>query len=133
MHIYEDSLGKKLKVHTDKPTKMIVISDGDMMLNDFSKTKGPAEMGYYTPTGKLFANKTFLLNCLEYLVEDSPLLEARGKNAELRLLDKKRVKENRGMIQFLNIALPIAIVIFLGSAYFFFRKKKYQQPLTQII
>jgi ABC-2 type transport system permease protein len=130
--IYQDSLGKKLKMHTDLPNKMIVISDGDMMLNDFSKTKGPAEMGYYTPTGKLFANKTLLLNCLEYLTEESPLLEARGKSVELRMLDKKRVKENKGVIQFLNIALPILIVILLGIAYFFFRKKKYEKPFSTL-
>jgi ABC-2 type transport system permease protein len=130
MHIYQDSLGKKFKTHTDKSNKMIVVSDADMMLNDFSNKKGPAEMGYYTPTGKLFANKTFMLNCLEYLIDENPLLEARGKNAALRLLDKKRIENNKGMIQFLNIALPICIVIFLGSAYFFFRKKKYQKALT---
>lgn len=130
MSIYQDSLGKKFKAHTDKDSRMIVVSDADIMLNDFSAKRGPAELGFYTPTSKYYANKTFLLNCVEYLVDDDNLLEARSKDMQLRLLDKKRVKNNKTTIQFLNIALPILVVIFLGSAYFFFRKRKYEKALA---
>jgi ABC-2 type transport system permease protein len=128
--IYEDSLGKKFMPHTVADNKMIVVSDADMMLNDFSKKRGIAELGMYTATGKLFANKTFLLNCMEYLTENNSLLEARGKDVQLRLLDKKMVKENKVAIQFLNIALPILIVIFTGALYFFMRRKKYENKLA---
>jgi gliding-associated putative ABC transporter substrate-binding component GldG len=130
MSIYQDSLGKKFKAHTDKDSRMIVVSDADIMLNDFSAKRGPAELGFYTPTSMYYANKTFLLNCVEYLVDDDNLLEARSKDVQLRLLDKKRVKNNKTTIQFLNIALPILVVIFLGSAYFFFRKRKYEKALA---
>jgi gliding-associated putative ABC transporter substrate-binding component GldG len=130
MSIYQDSLGKKFKAHTDKDSRMIVVSDADIMLNDFSAKRGPAELGFYTSTSKYYANKTFLLNCVEYLVDDDNLLEARSKDVQLRLLDKKRVNNNKTTIQFLNIALPILVVIFLGSSYFFFRKRKYEKALA---
>jgi ABC-2 type transport system permease protein len=127
--IYEDSLGKKFMPHTIADNKMIVISDADMMLNDYNKKRGIAELGVYTATGKMFANKTFLLNCMEYLTENNSLLEARGKDVQLRLLDKNAVKENKIIIQFLNIALPILLIAFAGGLYFFFRRKKYEKAL----
>jgi ABC-2 type transport system permease protein len=130
IHVYEDSLGKKLKGHTAASNKMIVISDADIMMNDFSKKNGPTELGFYSPTGKYYGNQSFLMNCMEYLTDDNNLLEARSKDVQLRTLDLKRVKQNKTMIQILNIALPIAIVIFLGSAYFFFRKKKYAKSFV---
>jgi ABC-2 type transport system permease protein len=128
MKIYQDSLGKQFKAKTDKSNKMILVADADMMLNDFSAKRGPSELGFYSPTGKLFANKTFLLNCVEYLTDDNHLLEARGKDVQLRLLDKERVKKNKSVMQFLNIALPIALVAFAGGLYLFMRRKKYEQP-----
>jgi gliding-associated putative ABC transporter substrate-binding component GldG len=129
MKVYQDSLGKQFLNHTTANNKMIVVSDADIMLNDFSPKRGPAELGFYTATRKLFANKTFLLNCVEYLTEDNNLLAARSKNVQLRLLDKKTVNNNTSMIQFLNILLPIGIVVLLGGLYTFFRKKKYTKAL----
>jgi ABC-2 type transport system permease protein len=131
LSVYQDSLGKKFLNHTAADNKMIVVSDADMMLNDFSEKRGPAELGYYTPTRKLFANKTFLLNCVEYLTDDNNLLASRSKNVQLRLLDKKTIANNRSAIQFLNILLPMAIVVLLGSAYAFFRKRKYTNSLLK--
>jgi ABC-2 type transport system permease protein len=127
--IYEDSLGKKFKVNTSKPNKMIVVSDADIMLNDYSAKYGPSELGFYKPTGELFANKPFLLNAVEYLTDDNSLLEARNKNVQLRLMDKKKIKNNKVVIQILNVVLPIALVLFIGMAYMYFRQKKYQQAL----
>ncbi len=129
LKVYEDSLGKKFAAHTTAPNKMIVISDADLMLNDYNPKKGLAPLGYYTQTGKLYANKVFLLNCVEYLVDKTNLLDARSKDVQLRLLDKARVEKNKTVIQFLNIALPILLMILFGSAYFFFRKKKYENKL----
>jgi ABC-type uncharacterized transport system involved in gliding motility auxiliary subunit len=105
---------------------MIVVSDGDVFINDFSQNRGPMECGYYKVTDQLFANKTFILNCLEYLTDDYGLLEARNKSLQLRLLDGVRVKNEKIQWQLLNIALPIALILMFASAYFFFRKKKYE-------
>jgi ABC-2 type transport system permease protein len=129
LKVYEDSLGKKFAAHTKENNKMIVVSDADIILNDFNPKKGLAPLGYYTQTGKLYANKIFLLNCVEYLVDQSNLLDARSKDVQLRLLDKARVDKNKTVIQFLNIALPILLIILAGAVYFFFRKKKYEHVL----
>ncbi len=128
--MYQDSLGKKFRETTAKPNKLIVVSDADIMMNDYSQKYGPSELGFHKDTRELFANKTFLLNAIEYLVDDNSMLEARSKNVQLRLLDKKKIKDNRTVMQFLNIILPIFLVIFFGSAYIFFRRKKYEQVVS---
>lgn len=124
--IYQDSLHKTFLPACEKDNSMIVVSDADIFLNDFSERRGPMECGYYKYTDQLFANKTFLLNCLEYLTDDFGLLVARNKTLQLRLLDRVRIKKERWQWQMLNVGLPIGLVLIFASAYFFFRKKKYE-------
>jgi gliding-associated putative ABC transporter substrate-binding component GldG len=119
-------------------SKMIVISDGDMMLNDVLLNSGPLEMGWNkytyqayqngTEGGKYFipfANKNFLMNCLEYLTNKPGIIETGNKEIVLRLLDTKKVKEQKSTWQFVNIALPVLLIIVFGFAYQKFRKRKY--------
>jgi gliding-associated putative ABC transporter substrate-binding component GldG len=125
--IYEDSLNQDYKTACEKENKMIVVSDGNVPMNDFSQTRGPMESGYYKFTEQMFANKNFILNCMEYLTEDVNLLEARSKSEKLRLLDMARIKNEKLKWQIINIGLPIALVLIFANAYFFFRKRKYEK------
>ncbi len=125
-----DSVNRKFRTKTDKPSKMIVVSDGDMFKNDVSEKRGPTPMGYYKFNNMLYDNKVFLLNALEYLTDDSNLLEARGREIKLRLLDAKKVKKYKMQWQLLNILLPIGIVLVTGIALMFFRKRRYEQVTT---
>jgi gliding-associated putative ABC transporter substrate-binding component GldG len=126
MEIYKDSLHKEFLSESKDAGKMIVVSDGNVFQNDFSQTRGPMECGYYKYTDQLFANKTFILNSIEYLTDNVGLLEARNKDIKLRLLDKARIKKEQVQWQLFNIVLPIFIIVMFASAYFFFRRKKYE-------
>lgn len=126
MAVYNDSLKLKFADKTSKPNKMIVVADGDIMLNDYSEKKGPYELGYYKFTEQRHANKNFILNCMEYLTDDDGLLAARSKDIKLRLLDRKKIKNNRLKYQIINIALPIILLLIFASGYLFFRKKKFE-------
>jgi len=121
-----DSLKQPFKQVCDSDNSMIVISAGDIFKNEFSEKDGPMQMGYYVWTHEFFANRSFLLNSLEYLVDHSGVLESRSKDVKLRLLDAGRVKDEKTMWQFINVAIPIALVLVFASAYFFFRKRKYE-------
>lgn len=125
--IYEDSLKLNYSTQCAKENRMIVVSDGNVPMNDFSQARGPMECGYYKYTEQLFSNKTFILNCMEYLTDDINLLEARNKNEKLRLLDMARIKQEKLKWQIINIGLPIAIILIFANAYFFFRKRKYEK------
>ncbi len=121
-----DSLKLPFKAACDSENSMIVVSGGKIFSNDYTTKDGVLPMGYYKHTGEYFANKDFLLNCLEYLTDRSGVLEARSKEVRLRLLDNARAKDEKATWQFVNVGIPIAIILVFASAYFFFRKRKYE-------
>jgi ABC-type uncharacterized transport system involved in gliding motility auxiliary subunit len=104
---------------------MIVVADGDIATNQYSQTNGPLPMGMNLFTKYMFANKEFYINSLEYLVNPSNLLETRAKNFTLRLLNPVKVKNQKTTWQFINIALPVLVILLLGFIYQQIRKRKY--------
>ncbi len=105
--------------------KMILVSDGDIAGNQYSPSSGPLPMGMNLFTRYTFANKVFFTNSLEYLVNPSNILQARSKEFTLRLLDPRQANEKKTTWQFINIALPVLIIILLGIIYQQIRKRKY--------
>lgn len=108
-----------------KKTKMIVVADGDIARNEFQKGSGFYELGYDKYSRQTFANKTFLLNCVNYLLDDEGLLQLRSREVKLRQLDAKKIKLQRTKWQMTNVVLPLLLVIALGLIQFYVRKKKY--------
>ncbi len=107
------------------PGKVIVVSDADIVMNQVSEAIGPLPMGTnkYTKVG--YANKDFFLSCTEYLANKNNILEAKGKDYTLRLLDVKTVEEERSLWQIINIVAPIALVCLFALIYQWWRKRKY--------
>lgn len=110
-----------------KPGKMIVISDGDVIKNQLDKNLFPVELGYDQRTGNLYDNKDFLMNCVNYLLDDNGLINIRSKDLDLPLLDKEKVYENYTYVQFLTIGLPIFILALSGFLFTSIRKIKYSR------
>ena len=111
-------------------SKLIIVADGDMVLNDVSQKQGPLPMGVnlYTLGSQYvyqFANRDFLLNCLEYLTGNQALMATRNKDIVLRLLDNKKVENEKNFWQINNIAVPISLVVLSGFIYQYWRRKKY--------
>jgi ABC-type uncharacterized transport system involved in gliding motility auxiliary subunit len=104
---------------------MIVVSDGDIAMNQFSPSSGPLPMGMNVFTRYTFANKDFFVNSLEYLVNPTNILQTRSKEYTLRLLDPRRVQEKRTTWQLINIALPVLLIVLFGFVYQQLRKRKY--------
>ena len=107
--------------------KQIVISDADIVTNAISQTTGPLPMGMVLFENYRFANREFFLNSVDYLVSTSHLFESRNKDFILRLLDKAKVEEQRTTWQFINIGLPVLLIILTGVLFQWLRKKKYEQ------
>lgn len=125
----KDSLaahGQPFQAASGPGGKQIVIADGDIALNAISEKSGPLPMGKNLYTGYQYANKEFMLNAIDYLTDSSGILETRGKDYTLRLFDKKKLDEQKGMWQVVNILVPILAVLLFTVVYQWLRKRKYQ-------
>lgn len=109
-----------------EPNKMIVVSDGDIVTNSFSQKNGPLQMGQNEYTNYVYANKEFFLNCMEYLIGNPGILETRGKDYTLRLLDRKKTDEDKSTWQIINLVLPSACIILFAFIYGYIKKRGYQ-------
>lgn len=108
-----------------KPNKMIVVSDGDIIKNQLDQEYQPMELGYDKWTNTLYGNKEFLINAVNYLLDDNGLIHLRTKEVKLPLLDKEKVYTDYSTIQTIIVALPLAVLAIFGLLFTYFRKKKY--------
>ena len=124
-----EQYGTPLLTQCINDNKMIVVADGDIVLNGIQQGN-PLPMGVnsYTVGTQYeyqFANKEFVENCLEYLINTANLSEARAKDYTLRLLDPKKVTEQKSTWQIINLALPVLLIIVFGIVYQWWRRKRY--------
>ncbi len=107
-------------------TKMIVVADDDIIRNDVRRagsTETPLPLGQDRYTLQQFGNKDFLINSLNYLVDNNGLMELRSRELKLRQLDKTKVRQERFILQVINIAGPLTIVMLAGFVYNILRKR----------
>ena len=115
-------------VETSKPNKMIVVSDGNIIKNDVqisNGTKYPLPLGYDKYTRESFGNKDFILNCIDYLCDESGLIEVRSRELKLRLLDKTKISKDKFFIQLVNTGLPVILILLFAIINGYIRKRKY--------
>ena len=109
----------------DKSGKMIVISDGDVVKNQLDKNGREVELGLDQRTNILYANKEFMMNCVNYLLDDNGLINIRSKEVNLPILDKEKVYASYTQSQVITVAVPIVILLLFGIVFTFLRKRKY--------
>ncbi|HPF02184.1 MAG TPA: gliding motility-associated ABC transporter substrate-binding protein GldG [Bacteroidales bacterium] len=110
------------------PTKMIVIADGEIIKNEVNmsgNSPGFYPLGKDRYTEEILGNKDFLVNCVNYLVDNNGLMELRSREVKMRLLDRNKLRASAGLWQTINVAGPVVIVILSGLLYGYFRRKKY--------
>jgi gliding-associated putative ABC transporter substrate-binding component GldG len=107
--------------------KMIVVSDGDVVRNQLDKNYQPLELGYDKWTGAMYGNKEFLMNCVNYLLDDNGLITIRSKDVNLPILDKDKVYENYTRSQIITIGVPLLVLLAFGLLFTFLRKRKYSR------
>ncbi len=108
-----------------KPTKMIVISDGDIFKNQVAADGSPYPLGYDHYTKQTFGNKNLLLNIADYMTDDSGLIALRNKEIKLRLLDRARVRSEKLYWQVINTIIPLFLVLIFAIFQHYIRKRKY--------
>jgi len=105
--------------------KMVFVSDGDIIANELYKGK-PMELGLNKWTNQHYGNKEFLLNTVNYLLDDSGLINVRSKTVKIDFLNKEKAFAEATKWQLVNILFPLIILAFFGFIFNYFRRKKYQ-------
>ena len=107
-------------------TKIIVVADGDFIANPVTSKGIAYPLGYdkfinYTYEG----NKKFIINAIQYLCDDSGLVNLKSKNIKLRMLNTEKINNNKNLIILLNIFIPVIIFMFLTLIFKTTYKRKY--------
>jgi gliding-associated putative ABC transporter substrate-binding component GldG len=118
---YETSLFKENSIDN----KMIVIADGDIGKNQILKGQ-PTDLARDKWTNEQFGNKDFLLNAVDYLLDDTGLMALRNKTLKINMLDKQKTFKERTFWQFLNIGIPFILLFVFGFIFNYLRKRKYR-------
>lgn len=109
-----------------RETAMIVVADGDVARNQFDrKTGAPLPVGYDQDTRQTFGNRDFLLNAMDYLVDDNRLITIRSREVKIRLLDRKLIEEEKLKWQLINVVTPVGLVLLAGLLITWLRKRRY--------
>jgi len=120
-----NKLGLKYK-DVSSPTKMIVVSDGDIARNLVGKDGTVKPLGLNKFENKVFsANKDFLLNSIEYMLDSKGIIEARTRDVKLRMLDTVRTKNEKVKWQLINLGLPLVLLFAFGYIYNRLRKRRF--------
>jgi len=106
------------------PARMVVISDGDVIKNQLDRGR-PLELGFDKWTNSFYGNKEFLLNTVNYLLDDSGLINIRSKEITVPFLNPQVTSEKRGMWQVINLVLPLVLLGVFGILFQYLRKRKY--------
>jgi len=117
---FETSLLKE----KSRENRMIIIADGDVGKNQVLKEK-PYDLSKDKWTNQQFGNKEFLLNAVDYLLDDSGLIQLRSKSLQIRMLDKQKAFKERSYWQFLNVGLPLILLFVFGIIFNYLKKRKY--------
>jgi len=119
-------------VPESKPTKMIVISDGDFIRNEV-KTMGEKQQPYPLGFDRYYTeqftpgNTQFIVNCVNYLCADEDLISLRMREIKIRQLNSNEVKKKMFVWVYINSFIPVLIIIVIGLLVVFFRKIKYDR------
>ena len=107
-------------------TKMFMIADGDWLINKVNaKDQSPYPLGWDRYSEQQFANKIFLENVVDYLLNDESLIQLRNREVQLRLLDVTRIKNKQLNWQLINVAGPVLLLIVVGIIQQYIRKRKF--------
>ncbi|MGV3459141.1 MAG: gliding motility-associated ABC transporter substrate-binding protein GldG [Flavobacterium sp.] len=112
---------------TGKEGKMIVVADGDIIKNQLDKNNQPLELGYDRWTNNMYDNKEFMMNCVNYLLDDTGLINVRGKDVSLPMLNKQKVYDEYTTSQFITVGVPLVVLLIFGLLFTYLRKRKYSK------
>lgn len=119
-------------LESSKPTKMVVISDGDFIRNEV-RTMGDKQQPYPLGFDKYYTeqftpgNTQFIVNCVNYMCADEDLISLRMREIKIRQLNASEVKQKMFLWVYINSFIPVLIIVVIGLLVVLFRRIKYSR------
>jgi gliding-associated putative ABC transporter substrate-binding component GldG len=138
----------KFKENSIKESKILLVGDADLITNHYDSIFSKAEGKYIyrpinfnefqydlmdpnirrnAPPMFIYGTASFLLNSIDYVMGDNSMIDIRTKVIKLQTLNKEKIKTEAKFWRWLNIGLPLLIVVLLGMILVFIRKRKYSK------
>jgi len=134
--VFENRMVENLGINTtsvqteSKPTKMVIIGDAGLIANKVNYSQQSPqiqELGYDRVSKTTFGNKEFLLNTIYYLNDETGIMQLRSRTVQLRLLDKVKLREEKGFWKWLNVIAPLIIISLFGAIYNVVRRYRFSR------
>ncbi|MFW5658699.1 MAG: hypothetical protein ACOCZ8_01835, partial [Bacteroidota bacterium] len=106
--------------NTSFPNKQMVIADGEFLLPDH--LPGRDNMP--------FDNLPFLMNSIDYLINDTTYAAMRSKDVAERRLNPVAIKNNETEIQLVNLGGPVLFVILFGVGRYVYLKRRFAKAIV---
>lgn len=104
--------------------KMIVVADGDIAKN--SSAKETAVIGG-DRSGFLYGNEDFLMNSIEYLLDEDHVFLLKNKTFDIQYLDSEKIQSAKSFWKWINCIIPLLIIWSLCFVLLRIRKIKYSK------
>ncbi len=102
--------------------KMIVVADGDIAKN--TNTKETAIIGG-DRSGFLYGNEDFLINSIEFLLDNDQVFLLKNKTLDIQYLDPEKIQNSKSFWKWFNFIIPLLIIWILCIIVFKIRHNKY--------
>jgi len=109
-----------------RESMQLFIADGDLIKNRYNPESNEFyALGMDKYTKQVYGNKDFFLNAVNYMLDESGIILSNTKSFKIRLLNREMIAQNRLLLQLLNTALPIGLVLIFGLVFGLVRRRKY--------
>ncbi len=121
--------GVETRMKSEK-TSMLLVTDGDIIRNDVVQEQGrtfPTILGYDKYTRQTFGNLEFILNAVNYMTDETGLMELRAREFKLRLLNKAITSDKQAVLKWkiINSVVPVVIIVIFGVLFNIYRRRKF--------
>ena len=111
-------------------TSLFVVADGDLAANEVRFEGGAFRaqpLGYDRYTRQTFGNREFILNVINYMTDETGIMELRSRELRMRLLNREVTGQKSRALKWklVNTLLPLALVLLAGLLYQWIRRRRY--------
>ncbi len=108
-------------------SKQLWISDAYLISNLYNPSNNRiSPIGFNQWEQILYnGNQEYILNSIDYMVDEINVMEARNKDVKLRLLNRAKVIQEKTQWQVINMVLPLLLLAIFGLVFNSLRRRKY--------